>query len=165
MYGFFTVEEFTSYLYESLSASLQEKEQKIKKIMEALQASLESGKEVTIHVEAIEISYDTVLETLRADQKMLQEAVEAVEDLINGDSYPRVDRLFEDYFNRIQEQFEMDPDDRIEMRIIHAEIRKIEKELEEEGFPIFGGISVYEDIMNEDLSDEGGCDCDRGEED
>ncbi len=104
---------------------------------------------------SMEIALEDLIYHKKVELEILEDASAAIEDLLGGRVGLKVDIMVDRYLNKIKERYETDPKwERVKVRILKAEIAAIEAELEQEGYPIFGGYEAYKALMEEEKKKE-----------
>lgn len=144
-----TVTSFLGHLYNDLVAECNH----IREISEVLKGAVKKsqGKDNPSNLRmAVEVVFLSNLNRKYLTLEILEDEKNAIEDILNNRAGSKVERLVSLYLERIKERYELDPEkDRIAVRILKAEIGRIENELEQEGFPLLGGCACYESMMEE----------------
>ena len=152
-YNEVTVQQFLGALYNDFNSLCVDIRGQIATLEESIS---EMCQEVELRVpdQAMMVVLDHTLSRKRIDLDDLEEAKDAIEDIMGNSANTKVERLIVLYLDKIKERYAMIyPENRVAARILESEIYHIEDELAAEGFPIFGGYICYESMMNED--DEG----------
>ena len=147
--------KFLGKLYQEFVATSVTIRQELETLEEVIAESENHDNPTKLRL-ATELVFDEAINNRQEELEALEDASSCIEDIIDGKASCKVERLVKAYFDKIKERFELDPKKfGAAIRILKAEIRDIEAELEAEGYPIFGGYICYENMMLAEDEEEG----------